>query len=213
MIKKKISLWALLIAVILSMSGCSGSIPIIGDFIKSENSLGKTNNTAVSISAAMKDFLKGKNKGHYALYGIDMVLNSDGNGAIKLYYTGETPESAAYSDVYVAEVDSKTGHVERFGKADYAKDGLAPYQYVREGYAFDGASLPIDSGKAIANGVKSFSGDSDFHYDYVQMQLRSNGQTEQYEVRFISMLNDKVYLCNVDAVSGSVLKESVAPLK
>lgn len=211
--KKRMMVWAMLLGVLLSFSGCSGSVPIIGDFIKSENSLGKTNNTAVTISAAMKAFLKGKNKGHYSLYGMEMILNSDGNGAIKLFYTGETPENADYSDVYVAEVDSKTGHVERFEKADYAKDGLAPYQCVREGYAFDGASLPIDSGKAIANGVKSFSSDADFHYDYVQMQLKSDGQTEQYTVRFISMLNDMIYHCNIDAVSGNVLKASVAPLE
>ncbi len=209
--KKKLSLFVLLIVAVICMSSCS--IPIIGDFIQSDSSLGKTNNTAVTIADAMKGYLEGKNKEHFALYGMELILNSDGNGTVKLYYTGALPEEAEYSDVYVAEVDSKTGHVERFGRADYAKDGLTPYRLVREGRAFDASSLPIDSGKATGVGVKAFSTDSDFHYDYVQIELSSSGSVEQYDIRFISMLNDAVYTCRVDAVSGSLLKSAKEPLE
>ena len=209
--KKRI--FALLSAILLLLSLSSCTLPIVSDFIDSEESLGKTNNTAVAIAGAMKDYLAYKKKSDLSLYGIEMILNSDGNGTVKLYYANELPEKVAYSDIMVAEVDSKTGHVERFSKADYAQDGLTPYQMVMECNAFDAASLPVDSGKAISAGVRAFSSNTDFHYDYVQMELTSTGLLEQYTIRFISMLNDTIYNCVVDAVSGTVVSSSAEALK
>lgn len=205
-------LFAILLSCILLLSLASCTIPVIGDFIESEESLGKTNNTAVTIAAAMKEYLKSQKKGDASLYGVELILNSDGNGAVRLYYTEKAPKDAAYSDVLVAEVDSKTGHVERFSPARYAKDGLAPYQLVRERDAFDGASLPIDSEKAVSLGVRSFSNHAEFHYDYVQILLSAPGGLAQYEIKFISMLNDTVYRCTVDAVSGAVLSSDTVLL-
>ncbi len=204
---------ALLVAALLLLSMSSCSIPIIGDLYESEDSLGKTNNTAVTIAGAMKDYLKNKNKADLSLYGMELILNSDGNGTVKLYYSGKTPEKVAYSDIQVAEVDSKTGHVERFSNANYAKDGLTPYRMVKECNAFDAGTLPIDSEKAAAVGVRAFSNNLEFHYDYVQIELSAPGTLEQYEIRFISMLNDMVYYCTVDAVSGAVLASSTGALE
>lgn len=204
---------ALIMALMLLLGMTSCSIPIISDFIESEDSLGKTNNTAVAIAAAMKDYLKNKKADDLSLYGIEMILNSDGNGNVKLYYAEGSPDQVDYSDIRVAEVDSKTGHVERFSKADYAKDGIAPYQTVRDCNAFDAGTLPIDSQKAISLGIRAFSSDSEFHYDYVQLSLTSPGDLEQYEIRFISMLNDTVYTCKVDAVNGAVLSSAVNALE
>ncbi len=209
--KKKLLAVLLIICVMLSLASCS--IPLIGDFFESENSLGKTNNTAVAIAEAMKDYLKNKNKEDYALYGIEMILNSDSNGMVKLYYSAVAASEAEYSDIRVAEVDSKTGHVERFGKANYAKDGLLPYQLVKEADPFDGGSLPVDSGKAVSAAVRAFSGNADFHYDYVQIRLSAPSGLEQYEVEFISMLNETIYYCTVDAVSGAVLESSTGSLE
>ena len=203
---------ALLMAAVMLLSLASCTIPVIGDFIESEDSLGKTNNTAVTIASAMKDYLKNKKKEGLSLYGIELVLNSDGNGDVRLYYSDQLPEKAAYSDVRVAEVDSKTGHVERFSAAWYEVDGLTPYRLVKESAAFDAGSLPIDSEKAISAGVRAFSGDQEFHYDYVQILLSAPNGIEQYEVKYISMLNDVIYRCVVDAMSGTVLASSTAPL-
>lgn len=205
--------FALLMAALMLLAMSSCSIPIIGDFFQSEDSLGKTNNTAVTIAEAMKDYLKNKKKSDLSLYGMELILNSDGNGTVKLYYSGKSPENVAYSDIQVAEVDSKTGHVERFSKANYAKDGLNPYRMVKECNAFDAGTLPIDSEKAIAVGVRAFSTNLEFHYDYVQIELSAPSTLEQYEIRFISMLNDTVYYCTVDAVSGSVLSSSTGALE
>lgn len=207
----KKSFLALLAALVLiSLSSCS--VPIISDFVQSDESLGKTNNTAVPIAAAMKEYLQAKNKEDLSLYGIEMILNSDGNGTVKLFYTKKTPEEAEYSDIYVAEVDSRTGHVERFSKADYAEDGLTPFELVKYGNAFDAATLPVDSEKAISAAAQAFSNNQDFHYDYVQVELSMTGALEQYEIRFISMLNDRTYLCMVDAVNGAVLESSSGAL-
>lgn len=207
----KKSFLALLAALVLiSLSSCS--VPIISDFVQSDESLGKTNNTAVPIAAAMKEYLQAKNKEDLFLYGIEMILNSDGNGTVKLFYTKKTPEEAEYSDIYVAEVDSRTGHVERFSKADYAEDGLTPFELVKYGNAFDAATLPVDSEKAISAAAQAFSNNQDFHYDYVQVELSMTGALEQYEIRFISMLNDRTYLCMVDAVNGAVLESSSGAL-
>lgn len=207
----KKSFLALLAALVLiSLSSCS--VPIISDFVQSDESLGKTNNTAVPIAAAMKEYLQAKNKEDLSLYGIEMILNSDGNGTVKLFYTKKTPEEAEYSDIYVAEVDSRTGHVERFSKADYAEDGLTPFELVKYGNAFDAATLPVDSEKAISAAAQAFSNNQDFHYDYVQVELSMTGALEQYEIRFISMLNDRTYLCMVDAVNGAVLESSSGTL-
>lgn len=208
--KKRVVASIIILLMMLSLSSCT--IPVIGDFIESEDSLGKTNNTAVAIAGAMKDYLKSKKKDNASLYGVELILNSDGNGDVRLYYSEKAPEDAAYSDVLVAEVDSKTGHVSRFSKANYAKDGLSPYQLVKECDAFDAGTLPIDSEKAISLGVRSFSNDPEFHYDYVQILLSAPYGMEQYEVDFISMLNDKVYRCTVDGVSGSVLSVSSGEL-
>ena len=209
--KKSIFAFLLAVSMLFSLSSCT--VPILGDFFESEESLGKTNNTSVTIAGAMKEYLVKKNKEDLSLYGVELVLNSDGNGTVKLYYAAESPDQVDYSDIQVAEVDSTTGHVERFSKADYAQDGLIPYQMVKECSAFDAATLPIDSEKAISKGVRAFSNDLDFYYDYVQIELTAPNTLEQYSIRFISMLNDTVYYCTVDAVNGAVLTSSVGVLE
>lgn len=209
--KKRIVLPLLMAGVLLLFSSCS--LPIIGDFIENDKSLGKTNNTAVTISEAMTDYLVKKGKENYLLHGIELTLNSDSNGVVKLYYSATSADLAEYSDIYVAEINSKTGYVERFDKAVYSKDGMEPYQLVKTTDALDGASIPIDSGKAMSVGVRAFSGEPEFHYDYVSMLLTASDGLEQYSIQFISMLNDKVYSCVVDAVSGTVLTTAIEPLK
>ena len=202
---KRVVAFLILISVSFALSSCK--------MISGKNSLGKTNNTAVTIADAMNDYLQKKNKGNYSLYGIESALNGDNNGIIKLYYSAVPSDKAAYTDILVAEVDSKTGHVERLGKANYAKDGLAPYEIVKENESFDAASLPIDSGAALSAATRTFSSEADFYYDYVQIKLICNEGLEQYEIRLISMLNDLIYCCNVDAVSGVALHWAIEPLK
>lgn len=209
--KKRIFLPLLMACVLLFFSSCS--LPIIGDFFENDKSLGKTNNTAVTISEAMTDYLVKKGKENYLLHGIELTLNSDSNGVVKLYYSATSADLAEYSDIYIAEINSKTGYVERFDKAVYSKDGMEPYQLVKTTDALDGASIPVDSGKAMSVGVRAFSGESEFHYDYVSMLLTASDGLEQYSIQFISMLNDKVYSCVVDAVSGTVLTTAIEPLK
>ncbi len=203
--KKKFFALGIAIAILLGMTSCN--------LIESNNSLGKTNNTAVTIAKAMEGYLGKKKKDDFSLYGIEMMLNSDSNGSVKLYYSAASSDRAEYADIYVAEVDSKTGHVERFEKANYAKDGLIPYQFVKENDAFDAATLPIDSGMALSVATRAFSTAADFYYDYIQIQLVCIEGVEQYEIRLISMLNDLVYCCSVDAVSGGVLSTSTEPLE
>ncbi len=203
--KKKFFAIVTLVVMLLGMSSCS--------LIGTGNSLGKTNNTAVTISKAMNGYLAKKKKENYSLYGIEMMLNSDSNGLVKLYYSAVPSEQVEYADIYVAEVDSKTGHVERFEKANYAKDGIIPYQFVKENDAFDAATLPVDSGKALSVATRAFSTTADFYYDYIQVRLVCVDGVEQYELRLISMLNDLVYCCNVDAVSGDALEVSTEPLE
>ena len=207
--KKVISILTAVL-MLLSMSSCS--VPIIRDIVGSENSLGKTNNTAVEIATAMEVFLAAKNKSDLVLYGVEMVLDSDNNGFAALYYADSQPKTADYSDIYVAEVDSKTGHVERFSKANYSKDGIVPYQTVKECDPLQAKNLPVDSEKAIANGSKVFAMSVDFHYDYIELFLTSAGGEEKYDIRYISMLNDLAYYVSVDAVSGAVLTSSVGEL-
>ncbi len=209
--KKRIVLPLLMVCVLLFFSSCS--LPIIGDIFENDKSLGKTNNTAVTISEAMTDYLEKKNKENYLLHGIELTLNSDSNGVVKLYYSSVPAAQAEYSDIYIAEINSKTGYIERFDQAVYSKDGIDPYWLVKTTDAFDGASIPVDSGKAMSNGVRAFSGESEFHYDYVSMSLTVSDGIEQYAIQFISMLNDKVYSCNVDAVNGTILSTSIEALK
>lgn len=201
----------LLVALMLLSSSCS--VPIIGDFVQSDESLGKTNNTAVTIASAMQDYLKKKDKQDLSLYGVDLVLNSDGNGNVKLFYAKGKPHDLKYDDIYVAEVDSTTGHVERFSKAKFSKDALAPYELVRNCKAMDAGALPIDSEKAISLAVKLFASNPDFHYDYVQIRLSMPNSVEIYSISFISMLNDVVYEATVDAVNGAVLGSSSRALE
>ena len=209
--KKRIVLPLLLICILLLLTSCS--LPIIGDFFENDKSLGKTNNTAVTISEAMSDYLVKNNKGKFSLHGIELSLNSDSNGTVKLYYSSVSADQAEYSNIYIAEINSKTGYVERFEKAIYSKDGIEPYRLVKTTDAFDGASIPVDSGKAMSIGVRAFSGEPEFYYDYARILLTATDGFEQYSIQFISMLNDKVYSCNVDAVSGAVLSTAIDPLE
>ncbi len=205
---KRIIALLIILGLMLSVC-CSCSLPIISDFIKSDESLGKTNNTAVAIAAAMDQYLIKKKKESLSLYGMELILNSDGNGTVKLYYAAKAPQDIEYTDLYVGVVNSKTGHVERFSKAKFEDDGILPYEMVKSGVPFSAANLPIDSEKAISVGSRKFSADSEFHYDYVQMKLSAPNGQEQYEIQYISMLNDKIYHCTVDAVSGTALASSV----
>ncbi len=209
--KKRLVALLLILAILIGASGCS--IPVIGDLIESENSLGKTNNTAVAIAGAMQDFLKEKKKSDLVLYGLEMILNDDSNGIVKLYYTDVQPRDAVYSDIYVAEVDSKTGHVERFEKVQYADDGITPFEMVKNSAPLDAASLPVDSGKAISAGARAFSADLEYQYDYIHIALVKTDSLEKYEIRFISMLNDQIYYCTVDGVTGAVITSSVGALE
>lgn len=208
--KKQIVLPLLLVCVLLLFSSCS--LPIISVF-ENDKSLGKTNNTAVTISKEMTDYLVKKNKENYLLHGIELTLNSDSNGMVTLVYSSVPAAKAEYSDIYIAEINSKTGYIERFEKAVYSKDGIEPYQLVKTTDAFDGASIPVDSGKAMSKGVQAFSGEAEFHYDYVSMSLTVVDGIEKYSIQFISMLNDKAYRCDVDAVSGAILSSAIEPLK
>ena len=208
--KKRIVLPLLLVCILLLFSSCS--LPIIGGFFENDKSLGKTNNTAVTISVAMTEYLAKKNKENFSLHGIELSLNSDSNGLVRLYYSSASADKAEYSNIYIAEINSKTGDVERFGKAVYSKDGIEPYRLIKTTDAFEGACTPVDSGKAMSIGVRAFSGEPEFYYDYARILLTSSDGFEQYSIQFISMLNDKVYSCNVDAVSGTVLSTAVDPL-
>jgi hypothetical protein len=201
--KKFLALVALLLVAVLTAS-CSMSD--LAKLFESDESLGKTNNTAVAIADAMDGYLEKKKMTDQALYGVEMNLNSDSNGLVKLYYSAVSPEEAKYEDIYVAEVDSKTGHVERFGKVDFKKEGKVPFQLVKQSTAFDAGTLPIDSGKAISTASRIFNENADFYYDYVYILLSAPDGKEIYEIEFISMLNDQVYHCTVDAVSGAVLE-------
>lgn len=209
--KKK--LMALCVAVLVVFGFTSCSVPILDDFIVSEESLGKTNNTAATIGDAMKDYLALQEMEDCALYGIDMQLNSDANGYLKFYYCQTPPVDAEYSHIWVAEVNSKTAHVERFSKLNRELDGEDPYYMVKENDCFDAGSLPVDSDNAISFGIRSFSNDLEFQYDYVQMQLTAPNRKPVYEIRFISMLNDLVYCCTVDAVGGNVLAQAQEALE
>ena len=202
--KKKLLALVALVLVAVLVSSCSMSD--LAKLFESDESLGKTNNTAVAIADAMEGYLEKKKMTDQALYGIEMNLNSDSNGLVKLYYSAAAPQDAEYDDIYVSEVDSKTGHIERFGKADFKKEGTLPFQLVKQSAAFDAASLPIDSGKAISNASRIFNENADFYYDYVYILLSAPEGKEIYEIEFISMLNDQVYYCTIDAVSGDVLE-------
>ena len=144
---------------------------------------------------------------------MDLLLNSDGNGEVKLFYAQGKTQDMKYDDIYVAEVDSTTGHVERFSKADFSKDELAPYEVVRNCKPMDVGALPIDSEKAISLAVKRFASNPEFHYDYVQIRLSMPAATEIYSISFISMLNDVVYSTTVDAVTSTLLDSSSRPLE
>lgn len=208
---KKLIVFVVSLVMAVSLSSCS--VPIISDFFESEESLGKTNNTAATIGEALKDYLKLQEKENYALYGVDMRLNSDANGMLKFYYCGVAPMDAEYGDVWVAEVNSKTAHVERFSALDYEEDGEAPYFMVKNNESFDAGSLPFDSFRAIGAGVRAFSDDLEFQYDYVQISLTAPKGKACYDIRYLSMLNDTIYCCTIDAVSGAVLASSTEVLE
>ncbi len=182
------------------------------DFISSEkNSIGKTNNTVISVYNALVDNFTLREKTGYDLYGIELTVNSENVGTYTYIYTDKRPDDLKYSDILVVEINNRTGRIEKFSAPDYATYGDKPYDVIKNAIPIDPSYFGIDSDKAMSNAAKAHFGEN-FIYNYVQLSVLYENGNPVYKVSHISLVNNCSYNSTVDVMTGNVISTSVEEL-
>ena len=182
--------------ILVSFSGCSV-------FDTSKNSISKTSNTVATIYTALKENLELRGKKNYSLYGVKMTVNSENVGKYTYVYTNKRPDEMKYSDVLIVEVNNRTGRIEKCSAPDYAKYSTMPYDIIKSNMPIVPDSLYIDSDKAVSIAANAASRD-DFVYNYVDLTLKYTDGRVLYNIGHISLVNNCIYKCTVDAMTGSI---------
>ncbi len=176
------------------------------------NSVGKNNTTAKKIATEIDKNLIEEGNTSYILYGIDMSMDVEGIGKAKLYYTDKLPQNLQYSDITVITVDTRTGKVDSVSDADFASFGAAPYDCIVNGSPIMMSQWKKDSDEARKIAENTFYGEENFVYNYVQVFASVKNEIQQYQVTFISFVNQLQYVCYVDGMTGAVISKDIMEL-
>ena len=204
--KRKIFVFILCLVTLLTVSGCSTLSLTL-------KSVGKDSTGAKKMATAInKDIKNRKRMGDYTLYGIDMSMDTEGNGKAHLIYTRKLLQELKYSDIMIVTVDTRTGKVESAKEADFATYGTLPYEVIVDGAPLMIESWKQDSTSAMAIAQKSFFEEDDFVHNYVQICTRVKDGIGQYDITFVSLVKGLRYECAVDGMSGAILKKEIKDL-
>ena len=204
--KRTIFLILLCLAMLFSFTACSS-------FSISTNSVGKDNTSAKKMAEVIKADLEAKSENsNYTLYGIEMTMDTEDIGKAKLLYTDKLPQNLKYSDITVVTVDTRTGKIESVEDADFSTMGTVPYKTIVDGAPLGIGDWKKDSDEALAIAQNTFYGEQDFIYNYARLTAKIQDDVCQYEVTFISFVNDLQYSCCVDAMTGAVFAKEIEAL-
>lgn len=196
--KKAISVILILSCLITTLCSCDFS------YIKNEG-VGKTENTAISIYNAISEQMKSRGKQNYNLYGIRMRVNSENVGYFTYIYTNKRPDELKYSDILVVKVNTLTGKIEKFSSPEYDVYGSEPYDMIKSAMPIDPSEFGIDSSRAVKTASAANPGKE---YNYIDMSVTYKYGTPLYTVSFISLVDNCMYVTDIDAMTGTVINQS-----
>ena len=202
--KRIISAALTILMISVCLTGCD--ILSVG-----KNNIGKTDNTIISVYAALKENLAERGKEGYLLYGAKLLVNSENVGSYTYVYTDKRPDDMKYSDILIVEVNNRTGRIEKCSAPDYADYGAMPYELISNAMPLEPNTFEADSDTAVKNAALAHQG-SGFVYNYVELTLCYKDGMPLYEINHISLVNNCVYHSVVDVMSGEVINKSVEEL-
>lgn len=204
--KKRLSLIAGLVLAVMLLSGCKS-------FSVSLRTVGKDNTSALKMARTInEDLYSDKKHSNYKLYAVNMAMDAEGIGTAQLIYTSKLAQNLKYSDITVVTVDTRTGKVESVKDASFASSGLAPYESIVHGAPLQMENWKKDSSDARTIAQNTFAGETNFVYNYITIYASVVNSVEQYEVTFISFVNQLKYVCVVDGMTGAVLSKEIMSL-
>lgn len=201
--KKSISI-LLIIVTVLSLCSCN-------IFDTEKNTVGKTNNTIVSVYNALTENFKLRKKEGYILYGARILVNSENVGTYTFIYTDKRPDELKYSDILIVEINNRTGRIEKFSSPEYSVYESMPYNVIKTAMPINPSGFKIDSDAAVKIAIKAHNGNN-FHFNYVQTDLGYINGSTVYEINHISLVNNTVFKTIVDVMTGTVVSTSVEAL-
>lgn len=204
--KKKCIAIFLIIITLFTMTGCKS-------FALSVKTVGKENTTAKKMASVIaENMAESKRMKDYALYAIEMSMNNEGIGMAKLIYTNKLPQDLKYSDIMIVTVDTRTGKVVSTKEANFETSGTKPYEQIIHGAPLHMEDWKEDSESARTIAEHTFYSEENFVYNYVQISATYQEGVQQYEVVFVSLVNELQYICRVDGMSGTVLSKEIIDL-
>ncbi|MBQ6947079.1 MAG: hypothetical protein IJN42_03440 [Clostridia bacterium] len=204
--KKRTALFTLIVIMVLCLTACK-------QLDVSINSVGKNNTSAKKIVAEIeKDLLAEDPKNPFVLYGLEMSMDIEGIGKTKLYYTDKLPQDLKYSDITVITVDTRTGHIDSVDAADFVSLETTPYEFIVDGAPAMLSDWAKDSDEARKIAENTFYGEENFVYNYVKISAFVKNGIRQYEVTFISFVNQLQYICRIDGMTGNVIFTDITKL-
>ena len=195
-----------LVSLLLFLSSC-------GFFSSRLRSVGRTNTTVIKMYNQIKDHFEQSDKSGYLLYGVEMSLDAQGIGSAVLVYTNKRPDDIQYNDIYLAEVDCRTGAVTKMGTPDYATYGDSPYKLIEKGVPLSLESWKVDSDAAQKTALSAHMSENGFEYNYMKLCATVVDTVEAYVIEHISLVNNMVYTTVVDAVTGDIIQKSTDELE
>ncbi len=202
--KRLISILLILITVLFCLGGCD----ILS---KEKNTVGKSNNTIVTVYNALTENFALRKKEGYLLYGARLIVNSENVGTYTYIYTNKRPDQMKYSDILIVEVNNRTGKIEKFSSPEYSVYESMPYDVIKTAMPLNPLEFKIDSDEAIKIAAKAHNGNN-FHYNYIQADLGYINGSTIYEIKHISLVNNSVFKTAVDVMSGTVVSTLVEEL-
>lgn len=201
---KRIVSVLLILSIVFCLAGCS----MLGE---SKNTVGKSNNTVMTVYTALKTYLASRGKGDYRLYGVRLVTNSENVGKFTYYYADKRPDAMKYSDILIVEVNNRSGKIEKCSSPDYAEYGAAPFEIVSTAMPIDPDGFRLDSEDAVKNAANAHT-DSNFVYNYIELYVQYKDGEVVYDIGHVSLVNNCIYHSVVDVMTGAVISTSVEEL-
>ncbi len=194
----------LITVTIFCFSGCN--------IISTEkNNVGKSNNTMVAVYDALTENFKLRKKEGYLLYGVRLLVNSENVGTYTYIYTDKRPDELKYSDILIVEVNNRSGRIEKFSSPEYSVYQSMPYDVIKTAMPLNPSLFKIDSDDAVKIAAKAHMGNS-FHFNYIQADLGYINGSTVYEIKHISLVNNKVFKTVIDVMTGDVISTTVEAL-
>lgn len=202
--KRIISLLCILTCTLTLLCGCA-NLPF------GKSNVGKGANTVMTVYTAVNEMMKEKNKADYKLYGIRMLMNSENVGTFTYVYTDKRPDAMSYSDIFVVKVNNRTGNIEKMSAPDFADYGSAPYDMIKTAVPIDPSHFGVDSDTALKTASKAHFA-TGLTYNYIDANILYKDGLCVYEVKYISLVENLVYISVVDALTGTLISKTVEEL-